>query len=220
VIRQFGYVTKADVDNEVRALKKLCQNQHPNIVQVFDYGQLNTDGTIHFIDMELCDISLGNYLLGQELKDVISWTTVREQEEIPTHAYNILQQILNGLLFIHCLDEVHRDLSPQNGISSFSSPAYRQYCSATDIGRLPILASPRKARRKSSSRAVLLVEKNVIERQNCSEIQNRVTTTSRTCGHLDASHMSYSRVEKRFRMTSKPGNMESQNEVQKCISKA
>ena len=122
MIRQFGYVTKADVDNEVRALKKLCQNQHPNIVQVFDYGQINTDGTIHFIDMELCDISLGNYLLGQELKDVISWTTVREQEEIPTHAYNILQQILNGLLFIHCLDEVHRDLSPQNGISSLFLP--------------------------------------------------------------------------------------------------
>ena len=118
MIRELGSVTKDDVDNEVRALKKLCQNQHPNIVQVFEYGQLNPEGTIHFIDMELCDISLGNYLLGQELKNVVNWATVREQGDTPTHAYKILQQILNGLVYIHCLDEVHRDLSPQNGMCS------------------------------------------------------------------------------------------------------
>jgi len=69
--------------------------------------------------MELCDISLGNYLLGHELEDVVSWATVQEQDEVATHAYNILQQILNGLLFIHCLGEVHRDLSPQNGIVQY-----------------------------------------------------------------------------------------------------
>lgn len=117
MIRELGCVTKDDVDNEVRALKKLCQNQHPNIVQVFDYGLLYPDSTVHFIDMELCDISLGNYLLGQELKGVDNWATVREQDEIPWHAYNILQHILNGLLYIHSLNEVHRDLSPTNGMS-------------------------------------------------------------------------------------------------------
>ena len=114
VIRAFGAVTKDDVDNEVRALKKLCQNQHPNIVQVFDYGELNPDSAVHFIDMELCDISLGNYLDGQELKDGVSWATVKEDEDVPAHGYNILQQILNGLLYIHCVGEVHRDLSPHN----------------------------------------------------------------------------------------------------------
>ena len=115
VIRVLGAVTTDDVENEIRALKKLCQNRHPNIVQVSEYGELNPDSAIYFIDMELCDISLGNYLLGQELKDVVGWATVREEDEVPTHAYNILQQILNGLVFIHCLGEVHRDLSPQNG---------------------------------------------------------------------------------------------------------
>jgi len=119
VIRVLGRdIKKDDVDNEVRALKKLCQNQHQNIVQVFDYGQLNPDSTIYYIDMELCDISLAKYLSGGELKDVVSWATVRGEEEVPTHAYNILQQILNGLVYIHCLDEVHRDLSPQNGMRS------------------------------------------------------------------------------------------------------
>ena len=122
MIRELGSITKDDVDNEIRALKKLCQDQQSNIVQVFDHGLLNPDNTIHFIDMELCDISLANYLLGQELKDVVSWPTVREQEEILSHAYNILQQILNGLVYIHCLEEVHRDLSPHNGNFLFSTP--------------------------------------------------------------------------------------------------
>ncbi len=122
MICELGFVTKDDVDNEVRALKKLCQNQRPNIVQVFDYVQLNPDSTVHFIDMELCDISLGNYLLDQEVKDALSWATVREKDEIAAHAYNILQQILNGLVYIHCLDEVHCDLSPHNGMSSCLFP--------------------------------------------------------------------------------------------------
>jgi len=122
VIRAFGAVTKDDVDNELRALKKLCQNQHPNIVQVFDYGELNPDSAVHFIDMELCDISLGHYLDGQELKDGVSWATVKEQDDVPAHGYNILQQILNGLLYIHCVGEVHRDLSPHNGMSKNSLP--------------------------------------------------------------------------------------------------
>jgi serine/threonine protein kinase len=116
-----GNVTKEDVDNEIRALKKLCQNGHPNIVQVFEYGQLNPDGAVYFIDMELCDVSLEKYLQGAEIDDAISWETVRKQDEIPSHAYNILQQILNGLIYIHCLGEVHRDISPANG--TFPSPA-------------------------------------------------------------------------------------------------
>jgi len=99
----------------VRALKKLCQNKYTNIVQVFNYGQLNPDGAVYFIDMELCDMSLEDYLQGQELEHM-SWAAIREQEEVLTHAYNILQQILNGLIFIHCLHEVHRDLSPANGM--------------------------------------------------------------------------------------------------------
>ena len=122
MIHVLGRVKKDDVDNEVRALKKLCQNQHPNIVQVFDYGQLHPDSTIYYIDMELCDISLAKYLSGGELKDVVSWATVREEEEVPTHAYNILQQILNGLVYIHCMGEVHRDLSPHNGMCSCFPP--------------------------------------------------------------------------------------------------
>ena len=113
IIRQFGNVTKDDVDNEVRAVKKLCETQHPNIVQVFGY---NAEGIFHFIDMELCNISLQNYLDGGELKELSKWSSI-PKNEIPTHAYKISQHILNGLAYIHCLGEVHRDLSPNNGRS-------------------------------------------------------------------------------------------------------
>jgi len=116
VIRPFGGVTKDDVDNEVRALKKLCQTQHPNIVQVFDYGYLNSETSLYFIDMELCNISLRSYLDGQEQKDLTTWSSIAKKE-IPTHAFKILQHILNGLAFIHCVGEVHRDLSPHNSMS-------------------------------------------------------------------------------------------------------
>ena len=169
MIRTLGFVTKDDVDNEVRAIRKLCQNQHPNVVQVFDYGQLNPDSMIHFIDMELCDISLANYLLGQELSGFASWTTIREQDEIPTHAYNILQQILNGLLYIHCLEEVHRDLSPQNGESprrffGLSSVLFRNGCwkiadfGLTSKGTSKRLINTTGARGKQCYRAPELVQ--------------------------------------------------------------
>jgi serine/threonine protein kinase len=106
-----------DVDNEVRAINKLCKNNHPNIVQIFDYGQLKADGGFYFIDMELCEISLEKYMQGETITGLINWNTVRIQNEVHEQAYKIMQQILNGMIYIHCLNEVHRDLSPNNGTS-------------------------------------------------------------------------------------------------------
>src|SRR5438046_7276066 len=62
VVRLGARVRQEDVDNEVRAIIKLCQTNHPNIVQVLDYGWLKADGVEYFIDMELCEISLENYI--------------------------------------------------------------------------------------------------------------------------------------------------------------
>lgn len=65
--------------------------------------------------MEFCSASLEKYLEGQKVQGLLDWSAVREFDKIPEHAYGILQHIINGLLFIHFLREVHRDLSPQNG---------------------------------------------------------------------------------------------------------
>ena len=67
--------------------------------------------------MKLCEISLEKYIQGETINDLINWNTVRIRNEVHEHAYKIMQQILNGLIYIHCLNEVHRDLSPNNGTS-------------------------------------------------------------------------------------------------------
>jgi len=106
-----------DIDNEVRAINKLCKSKHSNIVQALDYGRLQADGVFYFIDMELCEISLEKYIQGETINSLINWNTVRIHNEVDEHAYTIMQQILNGMIYIHCLNEVHRDLSPSNGTS-------------------------------------------------------------------------------------------------------
>ena len=117
LIRLWAGITQPEIDNEVRAINKLCKSNHPNIVQVLGYGQLKADGVFYFIDMELCETSLEKYLQGEMINGVINWNEVRIRNEVHEHAYNIMQQILNGMIYIHCLNEVHRDLSPNNGIS-------------------------------------------------------------------------------------------------------
>lgn len=117
MIRLWHQIRKADIDNEVRAINKLCKSKHPNIVQVLDYGRLKADGVFYFIDMELCEVSLEKYIQGETINNLISWNTVHISNKVHEHAYDIMQQILNGIIYIHCLNEVHRDLSPNNGIS-------------------------------------------------------------------------------------------------------
>ena len=117
LIRPFAGVSNEDIENEVRALNKLCKSNHPNIVQVLEYGQLQDDGAIYFIDMEICDATLEKYLQGGKIDDLVEWETVRQRDEVSKHAYKIMQHILNGLFYIHCLREVHRDISPHNGSS-------------------------------------------------------------------------------------------------------
>ena len=117
LIRPWAGIRQADIDNEVRAINKLCKSKHPNIVQVLSYGRLKADGVFYFIDMELCEISLENYIQGETIDDLINWKTVHIRNEVHQHAYKIMQQILNGIIYIHCLNEVHRDLSPTNGTS-------------------------------------------------------------------------------------------------------
>jgi serine/threonine protein kinase len=51
------------VDNEVHALKVLCKEGHPNIVSVLQIGELRNSQDL-FIDMELCDLNLTEYIRG------------------------------------------------------------------------------------------------------------------------------------------------------------
>jgi len=117
LIRPWAGISQPHIDNEVRAINKLCKSNHLNIVQVLGCGWLKPDGAFYFIDMELCEISLENYMQGRTINGLVDWNTVRIRNEVHEHAYKIMQQILNGLIYIHCRNEVHRDLSPNNGTS-------------------------------------------------------------------------------------------------------
>ena len=119
VVRLFGAVEATDIDNEIRAVTKLCKSGHANIVQVFEFGLLKDDSAWHFIDMELCDFTLENYIRGDETPPLLSWEQVKLQKLFHTTISDINGQILEGLIFIHGHREVHRDLSPQNSNVKF-----------------------------------------------------------------------------------------------------
>jgi len=87
-----------------------------NIVQVFQVGQLKHDTAFYFIDMELCEFTLGNYIHGLNTPHLVAWESVRGVDfTLRVEVQNIVGQIMDGLLFIHDQGEAHRDLTPQNG---------------------------------------------------------------------------------------------------------
>ena len=94
------------------------QSQHPNIVQVFEFGKFEKDSRSYFIDMELCDENLQNYISGKSISHLVDWISLRNnaiQWKKPEDILGIADQIIDGLIFIHDQMEVHRDLTPNNG---------------------------------------------------------------------------------------------------------
>jgi eukaryotic-like serine/threonine-protein kinase len=86
--------------------------QHPNVVAVFDRGDI--DGT-YYIAMQ--------YLEGRTLKQVIDAGLTPEQ------AAALIRQVLEGARFAHRHGVVHRDLKPQNVIVDTEGKA-----TVTDFG--------------------------------------------------------------------------------------
>ncbi|MFP5388488.1 MAG: protein kinase domain-containing protein [Thermoleophilia bacterium] len=86
--------------------------QHPNVVAVFDRGEV--DGT-YYIAMQ--------YLEGRSLKQVIDAGLSPEQ------AAGLIRQVLEGARFAHRHGVVHRDLKPQNVIVDAEGKA-----TVTDFG--------------------------------------------------------------------------------------
>jgi beta-lactam-binding protein with PASTA domain/predicted Ser/Thr protein kinase len=86
--------------------------QHPNVVAVFDRGEV--DGT-YYIAMQ--------YLEGRTLKQVVDAGVTPEQ------AAALIRQVLEGARFAHRHGVVHRDLKPQNVIVDADGKA-----TVTDFG--------------------------------------------------------------------------------------
>lgn len=88
--------------HEVNLLQE--SDDHPNVVRYFDK---ETAGDFLYIALELCPASL---------QDVIEKPNCHTTL-IPSHGLdipNMLKQITSGLLYLHTLKIVHRDIKPQN----------------------------------------------------------------------------------------------------------
>jgi serine/threonine protein kinase len=91
---------------------------HPNVVQTFDVGQV--DGT-YFIAME--------HVHGEDLRSIVRQMKKRDVVEFPLeHALSIVLGMCSGLAYAHekrdldgtALHIVHRDISPQNVLVTFT----------------------------------------------------------------------------------------------------
>jgi serine/threonine protein kinase len=126
LVRRLGQATLGDIENEARAITSLTQEGgHPNIVTIFKHGWLH--GSLYAIDMELCDLSLDDYITGTRplcqdgetpdsaLFPVFAGPDISAVERV-LNIWTIMTQVAGGLEFIHDHDQVHRDLKPSNSL--------------------------------------------------------------------------------------------------------
>lgn len=105
-----GILDTSSVQNEIRAITKLCDGTNKHIIKVLAHGEFTSMSYV-FIDMELCDFDLEEYI-----KSI--WIVSRaDHYSKETGIWNVMRQIASGLQFVHGNREVHRDLKPRNGIS-------------------------------------------------------------------------------------------------------
>src|SRR5271155_2854199 len=122
-------VTTQDIDDEIRAIKALRElGEHPNLVRILRDGPLEVS-TYHYIDMELCNLSLKTYIHDerpkfpsspQSLPSLTGPSFVEKDCPVELKIRNvctIMSHISSGIEFLHRHGYVHRDMKPENGTS-------------------------------------------------------------------------------------------------------
>ena len=120
-----GAITRAEIENEGRLISSFLENGgHQNIVTVTSHGWIRD---FYFIDMELCDLTLHDYIAYLDGKlssppfEIIpqlapvfvemNCSPILKIQNICTIGTHIAQ----GLEFMHGKGQVHRDIKPRNG---------------------------------------------------------------------------------------------------------
>jgi serine/threonine protein kinase len=104
------------VDSFIEEAKLAAHLQHPNIVQIYDFGAMNDT---YFMAME--------YLFGKDLRFTIKRSLERSMPISLGHALFIVTQLLTGLEYAHTCHNyfgepvrlIHRDIGPQNIIITY-----------------------------------------------------------------------------------------------------
>jgi len=126
-----GRASEADIKNEAAVVSKIREKGgHKNIIEVFDHDWLKGSINVYFIDMELGDFTLADYIAyhGDQLKPSVEFDARQvclpvflrrgcSRNQRMLNAWTITSHIAEGLEFLHTHHHVHRDLKPSNGMS-------------------------------------------------------------------------------------------------------
>lgn len=98
----------AEIERFRREVKILAHMRHPNIIQVFDFDQIEIDtNTFEYIVME--------YVAGPDLSMTYPEPGLGQEEEaVKKWIHKYYLPILNGVEAVHAKGIIHRDLKPSN----------------------------------------------------------------------------------------------------------
>lgn len=114
-----------------REVQAMAQVRHPNVLQIFDYGSLQTSHSEHTIPVEYISME---YIAGETLRFTMSEEGLEDEEQMLSdwlRRYFI--PVLNGVEAIHAHGIVHRDLKPENVLIDGDTPKIADFGLARSI---------------------------------------------------------------------------------------
>lgn len=132
ILRISHRVPEEDIKNEARVISSIHENGgHKNIIGILDHGWLKGSFNVYYIDMELAQLTLADYIdhlrgakhSSSNIVSDLSPVFVNPSSSFERRVHNIWvvgRHVAEGLNFMHANKHVHRDLKPTNGKNFYS----------------------------------------------------------------------------------------------------
>ncbi len=114
-----------------REVQAMAQVRHPNVLQIFDYGSLQSSQGEHTLPVEYISME---YIAGETLRFTMSEEGLEDEEQmLADWLRRHFIPVLNGVEAIHAHDIVHRDLKPENVLMDGDIPKIADFGLARSI---------------------------------------------------------------------------------------